>query len=286
MISHALAALILPLASFAHGQSCPVDDAFEPNDSVCAPAAMSVGVFADLRVAATDPDVYRFTPAPGFQGTFAVEFQNAAADLDLFAYIAAAGQTCGFGAPVLSSTAGAGIEEIRAFALSPGDSWILEVRSGATGCTSYDLTVAETPVATIGDTVCFQQPNSSGFPAEILVLGSRGAAANDVTLRVAGLPFGEFGIFVVSRGFGVVQNPGGSDGDLCIAGGPIGRYVGPGQVLLSDDFGNVTMPLDLTSTPQGSALVPIQAGETWFFQYWTRDVLSSHYSSAARVRFE
>ena len=58
---------------------------------------------------------------------------------------------------------------------------------------------------------------------------------------------------------------GGSSGNLCV-GAPIVRY--SSQVGLSSAAGTRLVVVDPTTPPNGPALA---AGQTWHFQYWTRD---------------
>lgn len=112
--------------------------------------------------------------------------------------------------------------------------------------------------------------NSTGASGRISAFGSAVAAVNDATLTADRLPANALGFFLASRTQGLLANPGGSQGDLCLAGA-IGRYVAPGQVQSSGGLGILTLVLDLTRTPQPVGVVPVLAGETWNFQAWHRD---------------
>ncbi len=131
-------------------------------------------------------------------------------------------------------------------------------------------------------------PNSTGGPATIVATGSDVAALNQLALSAEGLPQNTFGFFLASRTRGLVQNPGGSAGRLCLGGG-IGRYVGPGQVLNSGNLGRFTLALDLTRTPTPTGTVAVQAGETWNFQAWFRDAQggasTSNFTDGLEVQF-
>ena len=95
--------------------------------------------------------------------------------------------------------------------------------------------------------------------------GSALAADNDVTMTVSSVPVGSFGFLITSQTQGFVANVGGSAGNLCVVGS-IGRYVGPGQIRMADASGSWSLVLDLTQTPQPTALVPVLPGEAWNFQ--------------------
>ncbi|MEM6569478.1 MAG: hypothetical protein AAF957_13780 [Planctomycetota bacterium] len=130
--------------------------------------------------------------------------------------------------------------------------------------------------------------NSTGIPASITAAGSDLAADNDLTLEATDLPQMSTAFFLTSQDQGLVLNPGGSQGNLCL-GGSIGRYVGPGQIQNSGTAGTVSLALDLTSTPTPTGLVAVQAGETWNFQAWFRDSLggsaTSNFTDAVSVTF-
>jgi len=113
--------------------------------------------------------------------------------------------------------------------------------------------------------------NTSGGPAVLTAAGSNVAANNNVTLTAASMPANQFGFFLTSQMQGLVMNPGGSNGNLCL-GGTIGRYVGAGQIMNSGAGGTFSLGLNLTQTPAGAVFVAITAGQTWNFQAWFRDI--------------
>ncbi|MEM9379593.1 MAG: hypothetical protein AAGB93_06540 [Planctomycetota bacterium] len=124
----------------------------------------------------------------------------------------------------------------------------------------------------IGSSYCSVVPNSTGAAADLTGFGNLAATANDVTLTTTGLPENAFAFFLVSLDQGFIQNPGGSQGNLCL-GGSIGRYVGPGQIQNSGAAGAISFALDLAQTPTPTGFVSIQPGETWNYQAWYRDVV-------------
>jgi len=130
--------------------------------------------------------------------------------------------------------------------------------------------------------------NSTGLSGAMGVAGSNLAADNDLTLSASSLPPAAFGFFLVSQTRGLVVGPGGSAGNLCLAG-EIGRYVGPGQIQQVDAAGGMSLALDLTQTPTPTGLVAIQAGETWNFQVWHRDsaggMATSNFTNGVAVTF-
>ena len=123
---------------------------------------------------------------------------------------------------------------------------------------------------TTGSGYCTGVPNSTGFPAATSAVGRRDVATGEMTLHCHRMPTGSTAYFLASRQAGLQTNPGGSDGNLCLAGS-IGRFVGPGQVLNSGTEGRVSLGLDLAGHPTPTGFVPVLPGETWFYQCWYRD---------------
>ncbi|MEM9381865.1 MAG: hypothetical protein AAGB93_18055 [Planctomycetota bacterium] len=131
-------------------------------------------------------------------------------------------------------------------------------------------------------------PNSSGSSGTITASGSPVASANNLTLTASSLPIQSFGFFLTSQQQGLIANPGGSEGNLCL-GGAIGRYVGAGQIQNSGIGGEFSLVLDLTQTPTPNGLVSVQSGETWNFQAWHRDsvggMATSNFTNGRSILF-
>ena len=145
------------------------------------------------------------------------------------------------------------------------------------------------PTGELGSRYCGPAvTNSSAGPASLRVWGQSALAANDVRLVATGLPQGSFGFFLASRTQGLVTQPGGSQGVLCL-GGAIGRFVGAGQVVNSGSTGNCALVIDLTRMPTPTGLVAAQAGQTWNFTAWYRDAnpsSTSNFTDAVAVLFQ
>ena len=127
--------------------------------------------------------------------------------------------------------------------------------------------------------------NSTGAPAVMVTGGTASRASNNLVLGANGLPAGSFAFFLTSTTQGLVVGPGGSQGNLCLAGS-IGRYVGPGQVQQADAAGMIQLAIDLgqVPTPQGPASAMV--GHTWNFQTWFRDAnptVTSNFSDGRAV---
>ena len=142
--------------------------------------------------------------------------------------------------------------------------------------------------SSLGTNYCAANPNSTGVPAVMGASGSAIAAANDLTLEATELPPNSFCFFLTSQSQGFVQNPGGSQGNLCL-GGAIGRFVGPGQIVNSGPAGAATLGVDLTLHPTPTGPVTIVAGETWNFTTWFRDSAggapTSNFSDGLELQF-
>ncbi|MEM1451387.1 MAG: VCBS repeat-containing protein [Planctomycetota bacterium] len=129
-------------------------------------------------------------------------------------------------------------------------------------------------------------PNATGLSGCLQAVGTDIAGANVLTLRALDLPRNTFGFFLNSRVQGVTFPVVNSIGRLCLSG-PIGRYVGPGEVGFSGDDGFFTLRLDLSETPTPNGFVPAVAGQAWNFQAWHRDVaggtVTSNFTDAVSI---
>ncbi|MGB0330518.1 MAG: endonuclease I family protein [Planctomycetota bacterium] len=119
--------------------------------------------------------------------------------------------------------------------------------------------------------------NSTGQAATIEGRGSAVIANDDFRLLAFQLPNQSAGYFLCSQTQGFILNPGGSSGNLCLAGN-IGRVVG-GQVVNSGFFGSFAVSVDPAALPQPTGSVSAMAGETWNFQAWYRDFVAGQVTS-------
>ncbi len=146
-----------------------------------------------------------------------------------------------------------------------------------------------TPPPPLGARYCSPAvANSLGLRAEIEARGSAAIAAADFRLLASNLPPNSAGFFLCSRTTGILFQPGGSQGNLCL-GGAIGRGVG-GAIVNSGFFGSFGVQVDLTALPQPAGSVPALTGETWNFQAWYRDaiggVATSNFTDGWQVTFQ
>jgi hypothetical protein len=119
--------------------------------------------------------------------------------------------------------------------------------------------------------------------------GTSNVMNNDVRLVASDLPLSAFGFFLTSRARGLILNPGGSHGNLCLAGS-IGRFVGPGQIQNSGALGEIALQLNLTTMPTPTGFVSVVAGDTWNFTAWYRDAIggsaTSNFADGLEIVFQ
>jgi hypothetical protein len=128
-------------------------------------------------------------------------------------------------------------------------------------------------------------PNSTGSSAVIHAWGSDVVADQEFNLTATQLPTMEFGYFLNAPAQAFVQNPGGSQGNLCLGGG-VGRHVS--QLGNSGDAGQLVITVDLSQLPRPNGMVVVQAGETWNFTCWFRDKnpgTTSNFTDGVAVTF-
>jgi len=118
--------------------------------------------------------------------------------------------------------------------------------------------------------VCEGLPNSTGSAGALAITGSVSLGASTARLEATGLPALATTFFLASRTFGAATPVQGSQGALCLTG-PIGRFVGPGQVQTSDAAGRASLALDPAALPTPTGLTSATVGERWSFQAWHRD---------------
>ncbi|MFT7671135.1 MAG: hypothetical protein ACI8X5_003851 [Planctomycetota bacterium] len=141
----------------------------------------------------------------------------------------------------------------------------------------------------IGSNYCNSQANSTGQQSQLSATGSRLVSASDLTLTVTQVPEGQLGFIMASQAQGLLANPGGSSGNLCL-GSNLMSFNRPGEmgVTAGGSF-SLAMPLsDFPGHPDYG--VSVMAGDTWNFQFWHRDVIggtsTSNYSNALEVQFQ
>ncbi|WP_145194089.1 PQQ-binding-like beta-propeller repeat protein [Planctomycetes bacterium Poly30] len=129
-------------------------------------------------------------------------------------------------------------------------------------------------------------PNSTGAPGQLRVFGTDVRSLDNLTLLATDLPAGSAVMMLASQQQGLVFQPGGSSGVLCL-GGTIGRYAAPGQIRHVTGAGSTSLQLDLDTIPRPNSVYSAVAGQTWSFQAWYRDasgsVATSNFTQAVAV---
>ncbi len=136
----------------------------------------------------------------------------------------------------------------------------------------------------VGINYCVSQVNSSGMPASIAAVGSDLVSDNELELTVSNLPLNEFGYFLVGESQGLILNPGGSAGNLCLSGA-LGRFNHASLIGNSGVSGGFMVDVDISRIPTNPAQSVI-AGQSWRFQCWYRDGLGSNFSDAVSIDFQ
>ncbi len=145
-------------------------------------------------------------------------------------------------------------------------------------------------------TVVFDPPCGVVFCEGPNQLGSIGVdtcdtTAGSINLTATGVTGGLFAYYIVSDGTGIISDPPGSTGDLCLAGGgPIGRYSQDLEILGGTGSFSTDIWNSITGGPGGGLPNPpggaIVAGDTWNFQGWARVSGGSRWTPAVSVTFQ
>ncbi|MFT5198759.1 MAG: hypothetical protein ACI87O_001418 [Planctomycetota bacterium] len=141
----------------------------------------------------------------------------------------------------------------------------------------------------IGSSYCSSPTNSTGQQGQLSATGSILALDTDVTLTVTQVPDGQVGFVLASQTQGLLVNPGGSEGNLCL-GGDLARFNRPGEIgIVTGGSFNLVLPFgDFPEHPNFG--VTVMAGDTWNFQFWHRDAMggssTSNFTNGLEILFE
>lgn len=142
----------------------------------------------------------------------------------------------------------------------------------------------------IGTNFCENGTFSNGRVGRLSATGGASIIANDLTLVAGDLPSDSFAFFITSKVPTATPNVAPSQLQYICTGGGVGRYVGPGQIQNTGAAGTISIPLDLAAMPQPTGVEAAVAGETWYFQCWSRDTYmgqpSSNFTDALAITFE
>ncbi len=274
-----------------NNMACAADDMLEDNDTCLESVPISEGTSLNLSVSLCDPDYYRIFLDPGETLDVTAAFNAASVDIDVELF--ELGPDCDV-SPLDSSAGVTGTENVF-LVNTTGTTRVYVVKvfvydgfgtPATEQCGGYTLEFVRNDGSAVGSNFCFAETNTSGNGAHIFGTGSDEVANNDFVLNCIFLPTNQFGFFFNSTDAFFVANPAGSDGNICISGLNIGRF--DGDVKFSGPSGFVFLNVDLMNFPQPSGLVAVMPGQSFNFQYWTRDISSggSNFSDALGVNFQ
>jgi hypothetical protein len=163
--------------------------------------------------------------------------------------------------------------------------------SGFSSFNAWDVRAAR-HTASNGDATglqyCTSEPNSTGDYGFLAMYGDVSLGSTKQLVATA-LPPNSVGFFITGNGFNVVMNPGGSVGNLCVAGGTLlGRY--SSLAASSGPSGRLTLDVDPLNIPTQFGATAALAGQFWQFQCWHRDSVGgaavSNFTNAVTIRFQ
>ena len=114
-----------------------------------------------------------------------------------------------------------------------------------------------------------------------------------INMMMMGAPMNQFTYLLIGSGNSIIDGTlFGASGDLCLAGGTIGRYTKDAGK--TDMMGMFVTDISSTSTGGPNFGIPnsggstILAGQTWYFQYWHRNMggMPSGFSEAVAISFK
>ena len=129
---------------------------------------------------------------------------------------------------------------------------------------------------------CEVNPNSTGLLGTLSLAGSLDVMQGDLTLTAQNLPVNVFGIYLMSPAQGRLALAPPAQGILCM-GAPFFRF--SDAIYFSGPSGSHSFAVPFGNLPQGQVF---QAGSTWNFQAWHRDMNpgpTSNLTQAATVVF-
>ena len=278
--------LILELDTLCTG----IDDGLEDNDSCLETFQLSEGFTPNLKISACDLDYYDITLDNGEQLDITMTLDAMVSDLDLYLFLADG--SCDTNPGVLTASLSSSGMETISWQNNTGQTqtYILRVDyyvpASTIGCADYDLNFDLNGGTELGQKFCSSELNSTGQGAHIFATGDDDVMANAFFLNSQFLPTNSNGYFITSMGQVFVANPGGSEGNLCIAGAPVGRF--NSDVQNTGAGSTVSFSPNLNMWPQPTGFIVVLPGDTWNFQYWYRDAnpgAVSNFTDAVRVMF-
>ena len=137
----------------------------------------------------------------------------------------------------------------------------------------------------VGVQFCAAERNAGGKTGWIHAEAPDQSVTTPLRLVAEDLQLNATGYLIVADTPGYVVGPGGSAGNLCVIGA--GRYVN--DVGNSGTTGQILTTVNPQALPQPTGTVSALPGDTWYFQYWYRDIQfgfpTSNFTNAAAVFF-
>lgn len=138
---------------------------------------------------------------------------------------------------------------------------------GPAGVDSGRIAIYSGDTCTPPSNYCIPEQNSSGTWCFMGWSGSTSVSSNDLVLEATGAPANKVGLFFY--GTGQVNVPVG-DGRLCVGANGLGLFrLNP--IVVTDNAGDVSKVVDLSSAPASAGDGEIVPGSHWNFQFWFRD---------------
>lgn len=133
--------------------------------------------------------------------------------------------------------------------------------------------------------VCDGMPNVTGDSASLSTAGTTSMTLNDLVLNVDGTPPYTLGILFYGPEATLVPS---GNGMRCVDGG--GLSIFRAGIRIANGSGSMSFDVDLQSEPFNAGLSQVQAGSTWVFQTWYRDIGGplgepANFSGAVAARF-
>ena len=172
----------------------------------------------------------------------------------------------------------------------------IRIQSGANngGNTGYEFFRIEIEVEVVYCTTTTYCNPGDGSPnnAATISISHCDLDQDEITVDLTNAPPNQFTYLLIGDSNGVVNQPPGSKGDLCIVGGScLARY--DKDLWRLDSCGSCKTSISNSVSGGPNYGIPtcgghLQPGDTWFFQYWHRQPMGqpSTFSEAICVTFE
>lgn len=142
------------------------------------------------------------------------------------------------------------------------------------GSGSAVMNLLEIEATPLGVVTSFCDPatvNVTGQSAVLTTTGSTVVSMADFGVAGSNLPPASFALVLVGdRPEFAASTTGWSRGLLCI-NGPLGRFIGPGEVRPIGATGTFALDIDLSTIPFSTGVVASMPGDVLYFQTWYRD---------------